>query len=208
MDYKNKQIFILFGITILLLIALFAAAFFFFSNSSQQSQSELPIPTPYPSLDEAVKSNRVAPTQISQIGNEFDESLQNLSSLEDMDVLSEDKRIYTYSSPLITRKNEILTQNNRVIFERILIPEDKNDPGYVIFSEYTRLFGEPNETVVGSKFYGQFIQTRIYADKGFALIGNPLTDEIYEVHVFTPMTIEEYENAYGSDLDEDGYHGH
>lgn len=59
-------------------------------------------------------------------------------------------------------------------------------------STYKELYGEPDRVIHGSKFYGEAATISIYGSEGTAVIGNPQTNEVYEEHLFLPMSADEY----------------
>ncbi|MBI2022342.1 hypothetical protein HYS97_00620 [Candidatus Daviesbacteria bacterium] len=103
-------------------------------------------------------------------------------------------------SPL--RPDEIRAKEGLVIFERIRLPENPSQIGYSTISSFKVQFGQPEKTIKGSKFYGPLFETLIYSSKGVTIIGNPFTDEIFEVQRYTPTSIEDYINRYGEDIEE------
>lgn len=201
--FKNKPILILMGISILLVFFVFIFSFLLFLNKPTE-QKVFPTPTPFASLSEAVENNKYSPIQKSTIGSA--DQLENSPDLEDINELPNGSVQYLFTSPIIARKNEVITQNETAIFERVVLPDNPSIPGFARFSEYEELFGEPQQRIIGSKYYGPFRTTAIYADKGFALIGNANTDEVFEIHVFRPMSVESYISSYGEDIDETNGH--
>jgi hypothetical protein len=114
---------------------------------------------------------------------------------------------YTYESPVFMRRNQIITHDGKVIFERIMTPTDPNSPSYAKISSYTDQFGDPQRIVKGSRFYGFYMTTYIYASKGFAFVANTHTDAIYEFQKFAPTTLDEYIATFGQDLNPAGKPG-
>ncbi len=199
---QNKQLLAPLGIGILLVLILIVFAIFLLPGSVPQQSTISPTPTPYPSLSGSVKNNRYAKNQKTTITETTRVEIEKRTDVEQKIALSEGRIKYSLTSPLVTRKNEIITQNGKVIFERILIPEKRSDPGYVTISEYKALFGKPEEEIQGSQYYGELYHALIYASKGFTLIGNTNTDEVFEVQVYEPMTVEGYIQTFGEDIEE------
>jgi hypothetical protein len=202
---KNKELFLLLAVAVVLVLFVLMFSFITFMNPSRQSrekQQAVATPTPYESLSQAVENDHYSTIQKTTVGETTDEEVEILPDVEEKEDLSDGRTLYSLESPYITRKNEILTQDGVVVFERILAPEQSSAPGHARISEYTRLLGDPQESLVGSRFYGPHVTTFIYADRGLALIGNTHTDEVFEIHTFTPTTVEQYRQLYGQDIDE------
>lgn len=120
---------------------------------------------------------------------------------ENMNAAQTGKKSYAVSSPLITRTNTLVTDNsNTILFKRtIFLSSNVTLPR---FGEYTKKYGQPEKEVVGSKYYGSTMVTKIYARQGVTLIGNPNTQEVYELQEYTSMSVEEYISTYGDDIDQ------
>lgn len=198
----NTGTLILLGIAILLVVVIIGVLIL--SEPGSNGQNPNPItPTPAPIRERTSREGKVAPTQKTIIERTTEQEVKKLSHIEDVSVLSDGSIRYTFASPLVTRKNEVIVRNEKVIFERILVPENSREPGFITISEYKKQYGEPQRIIRGSHFYGNFIETFIYADKGFAFIGNSVTDEVFEVHTFAPTSVENYIVQYGSDINEE-----
>jgi hypothetical protein len=149
-----------------------------------------------------VNEGEISPLEQVVINKTTQQEVENLDTVEDKKTLPDGAVRYSLISPLVTRKNEVLVKDNRVVFERILIPESKNALGYATISDYTKRHGQPEETIEGSRFYGPPISTFIYANQGFAFIANTITDEVYEIQKFQPMSVSDYKSLYGQDIEE------
>ncbi len=106
---------------------------------------------------------------------------------------------YSLSTKSPLRENLIITQEGKATFARLSIAAD--DISYGKASDYFKKFGQPNKTFKGSNYYGN-ANTYLYTQEGFAIIGNPNTDTIYEIQKFSPTTIENYLKLYGQDINE------
>ncbi len=202
---QQKATLFLLGAALFLLILVIVLVFS--SQGGKQNFPTTPSPTPI-QIDGTPRTQKIAPTQRTFIERTTLEEVEQLPTIENKVILPEGGTRYTLTSPLVTRKNEIIVQNNQAVFERILVPENRQDPGFVTLTEYKNEYGQPQETIRGSYFYGNLIETFIYADKGFALIGNPFTNEVYEIQTFAPTTVENYKARYGDDINEDAEAGH
>lgn len=107
---------------------------------------------------------------------------------------------YSFQSNNPLRPDQIELQDGVVKFERVYIPEDPSDPGYLKISDMESKFGKAELIKPGSKFWGSMAKTYIYAKKGFVFIGNPYTNEVFEIQQFKPMSTEEYLTQFGEDV--------
>lgn len=180
------------------------ALFFLLLNFLYKSKREIkpipviPIPTPI-----TTQPSHVHPLQRTVVGKTTDKEIsENPTIKKDIlkkEVLPDGQTQYSLKSPIdLVRPNEVVTQNGVVVRER-LITRGLHD--FPRISLYKRMYGAPDKLIEGSKFYGEFMQTHIYARLGFAFLANPVTDEIHEFHVFKPTSAENYINQYGQDLD-------
>lgn len=176
------------GLLVIIIIGVFFATYFS-SNSPQTLNPEQPTPIQLGGEIRAsgIQKTEIGKTTISQIQN-----IPGITKVSDTQ--------YTLPSELLARPNEILTDKNVAVFERALLPVSSQDPRYKTISEMEKIFGQPDKTAKGSKFYGEFLSTYIYASKGMTFIGNPNTNEVYEIQFFKPMTLDEYISKYGSDI--------
>lgn len=198
---NQKRLLFLFGAAIFLVIIVILLLVSF-ATSPQQPASSLPTPTPTMTSTKTSREQKVSVIQKGIINNGVPKGIEKSPDFEYKTILPDGDIKYTFESPLVRRKNEIIAKNDSVIFERILTPEKSITLGYAKISDYTKIFGQPPEIIRGSYFYGPFISTLIYADKGIALIGNRRTDEAYEIHVFEPMSVKSYRELYGEDINE------
>lgn len=198
---KDKKIQLLLGSSLLLIVILFVLIIRI-SRTPNVTPDNLPIPTPIIVSNKNSQEQKLSSLQESLINNEIPQDIESSPDFESKTTLPDGEIRYILKSPLISRKNEIIVKNGKVVFERILTPEKSNSPGYAKISDYTKIFGQPQEKIRGSDFYGPFISTLIYPNEGFALIGNAHTDEVYEIQTFQPMTLETYKKLYGKDINE------
>jgi hypothetical protein len=144
----------------------------------------------------------ISPLQKTTIGKTSEDTIKSLPNIQDAITLTDGSTEYQLKSTLNARPNTIITKNGKATFERQLTPVDQTTPGFATISEYKKRFGEPERDIQGSKFYDWIAHTYLYTNKGFAFIGNPFTDEVFEFHFFEPTTVENYIQLYGQDLDE------
>lgn len=148
------------------------------------------------------QQNLVFPLQRTIPGQKISQEAEKRLDITKKETSDEGKSIYSLQSQNPIRTDQIITQNNQVIFERIYVPENPNDPNHLLISSMLEKYGQPEKTVQGSKLWGPFIMLYVYSSKGLAFIGNPNTNEVYELQTFTPLSAEEYIQRYGDDIDE------
>ena len=201
--FPNKVVLIPLTIAIgLLLIVMFIGISLLRSSGTLPGVTS-PTPTPVRStIDSIPQGQKLSPLQKSAVGITPQEELEDAPTFESKTPLPDGTTRYTFGSEFVTRKNEVITKDGKAVFERILIPISSKSVGYARMSDFTKRYGQPQNKAIGSRFHGPFITTFIYANKGFAVIGNTRTDEAFEIHQFAPTTPQEYRRLYGDDIDE------
>lgn len=193
--YKHRRIVFIASFVLALII------FGLFLNVLYKSKKVVPPPAPPIPTPITTPPTQVYELQKTVVGKTTEKEIEENPTIKKgilkKEVLSDGQVKYSLKSALITRPNEIITQNRVSVFERIVTPDVKN---YARASEYTRKYGRPDQTVTGSHFYFYFMKTYIYSRLGFALIVNPNTDEIFEFQAFKPTSVENYTQQYGEDL--------
>lgn len=173
----------------------------FTKRSSQPSRrnNNVPIPTEIEgTVGKPLES--VSPLQKTTIGKTEAKDIESIPGVK-KDLLANGNTKYSFASEFALRPNSILTHNGKAIFERIVTPEKPTSLGYALISQLINQYGTPEKIVKGSHHYSYFVSTYIYARKGIAFIGNPHTDEVYEIHAFIPRSTESYSREFGEDLD-------
>lgn len=97
--------------------------------------------------------------------------------------------------------NTVVTENGVVVFKKI-VTVDPQTWQHPPLSSYLGAYGNPEAEFTGSSTYGSRFKTYVYPSKGLAFIGNPTPNELYEIQVFEPMTLEQYRNKWGQDINE------
>jgi hypothetical protein len=187
--HNRKLLLLVVGITILIL-PLFILLWIPGSNKVI-TNPDITAPTPIP-LENAVYLPGLQKTRIGETTTQDVEKIPGITKISDSQ--------FTYPTYLNQRPGEIVIQNNVVSFERVLVPSSSSNPNYTTITKLQILFGEPEKITKGSRFYGEFLYTYIYASKGMTFIGNPNTDEVYEIQFYRPMPIQEYLRLFGSDV--------
>lgn len=162
--------------------------------------------TPNEGINSVPKSSTL-PLQKAKIGQKLPSKIENNFNIINKEATDAGKVIYSLDSQNPIRTDQIITQNNQVIFQRVYIPENPNDPNHLLISNMISEYGATEKTVQGSKLWGPFITLYIYSNKGIAFIGNPNTDEVYELQTFSPLSVEEYIQKYGDDINQTPPHG-
>jgi hypothetical protein len=187
-------------IVVVLVVALFASvvlSLFFLSSLLNRSNRENQTIKPTP-INE--NPTAISPLQRTRIGATRDSDVVNNFKVIEKSTLPSGETQYSIESQLIPRPEKIITERGVVVFESILIPITQSDRGFVSLDEITSTFGEPDTTITGSNFYGWYVENRIYSSKGFTIIGNPNTNEIFEIHIYSPMSYTDYLSKYGEDI--------
>lgn len=144
----------------------------------------------------------ISPLQKTVIGQTTSQEIEQKFNILNKQTLNDNKTSYTITSSLINRPDQIITQNNQSIFERLVMVKDQRE--IIKTSSVFIKFGPADKIFTGSKYYGRQTRTYVYARKGFALIAiaNDVKDEmeIYEIQTFPPTSVENYITAYGQDL--------
>lgn len=160
-------------------------------------------PSPNSSFSSPKGAEPITSFQQSLIGKTTDQQVATMSGIIDKKGGDNDLVVYSLQSFIPQRNNQITTQGGKAIFERALTPINPNGPGFVKISDFQQKYGLPIQEIKGSHFYGSFFVTYIYSLGGFAFIGNPNTDTIYEFQIFSPVSPENYLRLYGQDISAD-----
>lgn len=152
--------------------------------------------------DTLPERNQTVPAQSTIIGKKIKPETEKKLDIIKKEASGEGKIIYSLNSKNPLRTDQIITQNEKIVFERVYIPEDPNDPNHLLISAMIAKYGQPEKIIQGSKLWGPFMNTYIYNNTGMAFIGNPNTNEVYELQNFTPLSLDEYIKRYGDDIDE------
>jgi hypothetical protein len=181
---------------IILIIAMCLVFLILTLPKNHQLQDFSLIATPTPVKVPSTPFRKLFVTEINKTTQQIVEALPNRLQREQ---LSDGTLLYTFTSPITSRPQEIRLNNNVVTYERLVLPDTALFEGYSI-AYYKKTHGNPDREIQGSKFYEWIGTTYIYAKEGFAFIGNPHTDEIYEFHQFIPMAVDDYLRLYGQDI--------
>lgn len=201
---QNKGLLLILGIILILVVIIMIILL---SGLRGYNANQTPIPTPTTLPGGKSTQHKINPAQKTIIEQTTQKEVESLPEIKEKSILSNGSTRYTLTSPFISRKNEVIVKDNLVIYERLLKPKSTTGKKYAQISDYEKEYGHPQKIIRGSLFYGNLIRTYIYADRGFALIGNPFTNEVLEIHIFTPTTVENYIKQYGEDINKNAPDG-
>lgn len=139
----------------------------------------------------------ISPQFKTKIGQTTD---ANLSSQPDLlkKTEADSQTVYTFKPAPNFVGNQVITEGGKAVFEKGTILEGQQK--LPLFSNYVAKYGKPETAFTGSKTFGKFEKTYVYASLGFALKVNPFTQEVNEVQKFAPTTAEEYLKKWGDDI--------
>jgi hypothetical protein len=200
---------LLLGFAAILIAVVFVS--FIFINLVFKKPSQSPPPTSLPSLPSSkglpVVIEAVDPQSQTafkgyyniELGKTTDREIESLPNIVKKEVLPGKKISYELSSADSLRNSRVVTENSKAVFKSSvsITEQDFKTPK---FSPYKQAYGNAEKAYIGSARYGRYITTYLYASKGFALIVNPLTDEVFEVQSFIPTSIEDYLANWGQDI--------
>lgn len=152
-------------------------------------------------IPDVTGDKRIVPTVSSTIDKdipgpeveEFENNPNYLGSFERIDSTT----VYSFTSTNSSRQNIYITANiDEFIFQREVI-----SPEYPVFIQnITDQYGQPEQIISGSKFYGSEAQLFVYANLGMAFIVNQKNNQVYEQHLFRPMNVNDYVTQFGDDI--------
>lgn len=194
---------LLFGLLILLAVIVLVW-FLIPKKTTNQEGTALLTPTPV-SVNRQItpippsSSYQFSSFQKTVIGKTPEQEIALLKAVLKKETIAGDQTRYTLLSVNPQQDDEIITKNGVVVFEKTSTFTN-NDGGFPKFSPIKNLYGKEEMALQGHPYYGPFAVTYIFAYRGFAVVVNPNTDNIYEVQRFTPLSIDSYLKIYGSNL--------
>jgi len=172
--------------------------------SSSSPQEELPqeetspkVIYPQPPSGQASSQQRTYET--IKIGETTSEEVKKLPELKGEQVKGNQIEFAFKSGRF--NDNTVITENGVVVFKKI-VTVDQQTWQHPPLSSYLGAYGKPEAEFTGSNTYGSRFKTYIFPSKGLAFIGNPVPDELYEIQVFEPTTLEQYRSKWGQDINE------
>lgn len=102
-------------------------------------------------------------------------------------------------SPLVARPNLVIVKDGKLLFKRTITNPLANGR-LPSFGNLSSGLGAANQVQKGSRFFGPYFQTYIFASKGVTIIANPNTGEVQEVQVYPATSLSEYLATFGEDI--------
>jgi hypothetical protein len=157
-----------------------------------------PIAIPTPSQDQATIFGNLSPEDANNITDDHEtEYIPEEDPALVQKVVSDNSLIaYYFKSSNPSRPHLVIETSNHASLFRRTVGSDEFSLGSI--STYKELYGEADRVIQGSDFYGENATISIYGSEGIAIIGNPQTDEVYEEHLFLPMTADEYISKFAN----------
>lgn len=198
--FKKPKVLIVILIFMVVPVAILALSLFSKEDQAPQSKTD-PFPSPSPIENNVPNLPNASPGLNKTIPGGTKEN--EILKIEGIRIVSknENQTTYEYNSVLNQRPNEIIAEKGTASFERLIITPEQYSQGITV-SFIKQRYGEPEEIIRGSTFYGSYLHTYIYAGRGVAFIVNQNTGEIYEAQFYVPMSIEMYKQKYGQDINQ------
>lgn len=210
MNFIPRSKLIIFGFALIIgLIFLVALVISIFKPESEVK--------PKPSMLPALPAKQGAPIVIPEInttqqpsfksyldtviGETTTEQIANLPDIVNKQSLPNGNLIFEFSSTDPLRNNLIETESGKAVFKRVgsVTSGDYKTPAV---KTYFDAYGAPEAEFTGSNRHGPYAKTFVFPSKGFALIVNPYTSEVYEIQSFMPVSLDVYRNRWGQDINE------
>lgn len=172
---KNKKIFV--SIVIIIIVGLLSVLYLIGKRNINQNKN---IPDNI-ALSPAQNWNKITPGKSTKedVIKEFGDPI---SSTEDL---------LTYKSSSPARDNQITIQNNQVdLIKQMITSADK-----ISTKSLTQKYGISSDMLYGPESPNG-INLFVYANKGVAYLGNPLTEDVIEVWYFPPTILKDFKSKY------------
>ncbi len=182
----NKPVLVLGIITAVLFLLILGSILFLGQNSSsspQQPEAQEVITPPNRPLDN--------PLQKSIIGKTTKADLQKYPVIAQV-VQSDNSILYQLNSGIPQKPGEIIIKDGVVVYEKINIPANPQEPGYTNLPTLQKNYGPPERVLPGPDLYGPFSNIYIYASRGIAFTGNQHSGDVYDIEIFQPTSVENY----------------
>lgn len=173
-------------ITLLLILMLIGGGF----GSGPKS---IPIPNP-------ILMKQVSPLQKTQIGKTSIEDVQKLPTVLNKETLPNGSVKFTLKSEVSPRNDEVIIKDKAVVLEKRSLPLNPDVIGFTSIPQMESEYGKPEKVIASTINYGPFSSTYIYASRGFAFIGNPNNNTVFELQFFSPTSVDEYIRLYGDNI--------
>lgn len=194
--FKNEKI--LFFYVFLVIIVIIMLIIFLYSFLSPSSNQENNLPSNITLTP--IQQFELSPYLKTKIGKTTKKEVDNFSNIKKSVTLPDGSIKHSFESPVTLREIFIVVKDSVVVFENSNTVNTNYEHPKI--SEYISSYGSPEKEISGSKTYGKFEKFYIYSSKGFTIIGNPFTDEIDEIQAYLPISVENYINLWGSDINQ------
>lgn len=186
-------------IFIICLIIIFIVIIYIVLSNMQSSftrqQMQYAVPTPIAAVENSL------PLSFKNIfiGQTREEEILRLPNLAGKNTLANGYTEYALKIEGRIRPNSIVVKNGFVISkrERLEAPPDSQLP---TVSYFLSQYGNPEQKIKGSAYYGRDAVYFIYAGRGVAFVANEYTGQVFEIQFFRPVSLDEYIKVYGSDV--------
>lgn len=196
---RSKKVLLFIGI---ILFVAFTTFLSLLQKPQETPTTIFPTPTPVqinkPS-SLSTSTYEFSPFQKTQIGKTTEQEAVAKTTVLKKEALSDGSVKYDVPSVNALQPDQIISKNGIVIYEKTSTFTNKQG-GFPKLSSLVNLFNPSEMELRSHPFYGPFVTTYIFAYKGLAIVGNPNTDEVYEVQRFSPQSIDSYLKIYGKDL--------
>jgi len=138
------------------------------------------------------QETKISALQNSLPGKTSEEEVKQLANIQKVTELTDGSKRYDLKSINPFLPSQIITKDEKVVFEKNIIPSDPGSANRLTLPEVKKIHGEPDIIILGTQDYGEFNNTYSYASKGFVIIASPATGDVFETQVFAPMPTDEY----------------
>lgn len=199
---NNKLYLIFLGVVCVIIVAFISIVLIntFSTKKTQPTSYFLPSPTPI-AVTFSYRNQKGIPTsplEKTMINKTTDQEIKQKFTILKTTQLANGVTIYTVKSELPALEDQIYTQNGVVVFDSTSIFTIKYGD-LPLLSQFEAHLGQPEEIVERNKEYGWAISNYLFPKKGYLLVANKFTKEVYEVDRFTPMTLAQFKQQYGAD---------
>jgi hypothetical protein len=186
---QNRRVAIIFGIAFLLVCLL--AVSLLLSRTPDGNTTQTPVQLNQPGL----LPTGMTRLQKTQIGKTTAEEVENSMAILKKEQRSDGRTKYIAKSSVPLRQDEVFTQNGVVVLESTSVYTDSFGPLPKV-TNFIAQFGNPAEVIDHNALYGWSSSLYIFDEKGFMLIANQNTGEVYEIIRFKPTLVENLKTLY------------
>ncbi len=192
-----KRVLILLSLLLITLLLVFFALFR--GPIKKEGANPIVTPTLVPIGRSIPQEKKINALQKVEIGITTEREIEKIPGIE---LISKTGNQKTYSLPsVILIKPHIITTDSGVAkSEQLVLPAYNNEEGYTTLTSIIRKYGKPEEIIEGSSFFGDFADRYLYPQRGFTIIVNVNTDEVFEIKHFKPISLAEYKTAYPGEV--------